>query len=207
MNPRTPIGHMQLVDAADPQAGNEDNAALRASVARPQVFAILFDRHYNAIWRYLCRRTGPTGADDLTGETFLRAFAKRAGYQPSPLGARPWLYGIATNLLREDSRREERQMRAYARAAQPLVDAGLDDDVNGRLDAASLGPAVLTALSRLDPHDRDTLMLLALTELGYAGIADATNVPVGTVRSRLNRARRLLRVELENQRPLERSDC
>jgi RNA polymerase sigma factor (sigma-70 family) len=184
-----------------------DNAALHASLTRPQAFALLFDRHYDAIWRYLCRRIGPTGADDLAGESFLRAFVKRSGYEPSPLGPRPWLYGIATNLLREQARREDRQMRAYARAAQPLVGMSDHEEVEGRLDAESLGPAVLAALARLESQDRDALLLLALTELGYDGIAIATGVPIGTVRSRLNRARRLVRVELESHLEPERSDC
>jgi RNA polymerase sigma factor (sigma-70 family) len=184
-----------------------DNAAVHASLMRPQAFALLFDRHYGAIWRYLCRRVGPTGADDLAGESFLRAFVKRSGYEPSPLGPRPWLYGIATNLLREQARREDRQMRAYARAAQPLVGMSAHEEVEGRLNAESLGPAVLAALARLESQDRDTLLLLALTELDYEGIAIATGVPVGTVRSRLNRARRLVRVELESHLEPERSDC
>jgi len=184
-----------------------DNAAVHASLTRPQAFAVLFDRHYDAIWRYLCRRVGPTGADDLAGESFLRAFVKRSGYEPSPLGPRPWLYGIATNLLREQARREDRQMRAYARAAQPLVGMSAHEEVEGRLDAESLGPAVLAALARLEAQDRDSLLLLALTELDYEGIAIATGVPVGTVRSRLNRARRLVRVELDCQLEPERSDC
>lgn len=98
-------------------------------------------------------------------------------------------------------------MRAYARAAQPLVDGPIYEDVDGRLDAESLGPVVAAALAGLEPSDRDTLLLLALTELGYDGIAVATGVPVGTVRSRLNRARRLVRAELERQLEPERSDC
>lgn len=190
-----------------------DNAALCASLTRPQEFSVLFDRHYEAIWRYLCGRVGPSGADDLAGESFLRAFVRRSSYEPSPLGPRPWLYGIATNLLREQARREDRQRRAYARAAQPLVDVpALDEEVEVRLDAASLAPAVLAALTQLDSADRDTLLLRALTELDYEGIAIATGVPVGTVRSRLNRARRLVRgvlerhLERDHLKP-ERSDC
>jgi RNA polymerase sigma-70 factor (ECF subfamily) len=184
-----------------------DNEAVRASLTRPQAFAVLFDRHYDAIWRYLCRRVGPTGADDLAGESFLRAFVKRSSYEPSSLGPRPWLYGISTNLLREQARRENRQMRAYARAAQPLVIVSADEEVEDRLDAESLGPVVMAALARLEPPDRDTLLLLALTELSYDGIATATGVPVGTVRSRLNRARRRIRSELEIHLEPERSDC
>lgn len=123
MNRWARIGHNYVMAPLDAVATSEDNAALRASLSRPEAFAVVFDRHYDAIWRYLCRRVGPTGADDLAGESFLRAFRKRADYEPCRLGPRPWLYGIATNLLREQARREERQMRAYARVAQPLVES------------------------------------------------------------------------------------
>ncbi len=207
MNRPATIGHMRVMGADEAATADQDNAAVRASLTRPQAFAVLFDRHYDAIWRYLCRRIGPTGADDLAGESFLRAFVKRGGYAPSPLGPRPWLYGIATNLLREQARREQRQMRAYARVAQPLVESSVYEDVDGRLDAELLAPAVAAGLAGLEPPDRDALLLLALTELGYEGIAIATGVPIGTVRSRLNRARRLVRGELQRRLEPERSDC
>ena len=207
MNLGGSIGHMQSMMESDVARASEDNAAVHASLARPQAFALLFDRHYEPIWRYLCRRIGPTGADDLAGEAFLRAFTKRSGYEPSPLGPRPWLYGIATNVLREQSRREGRQMRAYARAVQPLEESAAYEDVDGRLDAELLAPAVAAGLASLEPQDREALLLFALTELGYDGIAIATGVPIGTVRSRLNRARRLVRHELQRQLEPERSDC
>ncbi len=175
---------------------NSDADAVARSIERPSAFAILFDRHYPAIWRYLCRRAGPTAADDLAGETFLRAFAGRARYDGGQLDARPWLYGIATNLLREDARREGRQLRAYARAAEPSGGAGETEDAERRVDAQALAPRVVAALAELSPADRDALLLLALTDLDYDGIAIATGVPVGTVRSRLHRVRRRLRLEL-----------
>lgn len=174
-----------------------DRDPLAGSLERPVAFAGLFDRHYPAIWRYLCRRAGPTVADDLAGETFLRAFAGRAGYDGSQADARPWLYGIATNLLREDARREARQMRAYARAAGFEVGGGGLEDAEGRADARALAPRVVAALGEVSPADRDTLLLFALTDLDYEGVAVATGVPVGTVRSRLHRVRRRLRLELD----------
>jgi RNA polymerase sigma-70 factor (ECF subfamily) len=174
-----------------------DRDAVSRSVERPAAFAALFDRHYPAIWRYLCRRAGPTAADDLAGETFLRAFAGRARYDSAQVDARPWLYGIATNLLREDARREARQMRAYSRAAVSEVGAGGLEEADGRADASILAPRVVALLAELSAGDRDTLLLFALTDLDYEGVAVATGVPVGTVRSRLHRVRRRLRLELE----------
>jgi RNA polymerase sigma-70 factor (ECF subfamily) len=181
----------------------EDDHLIASSITQPLKFAALFDRHYRAIWRYLCRRVGPTLADDLAGETFLRAFVGRGGYLPGGLGARPWLYGIATNVLRENARREERYVRALTRAAGLEAATGDLEDVEGRVDAAALAPSVAVALSTLAPAERDALLLLALTELDYEGIAIATGVPVGTVRSRLHRARRRVRHELGFELDLE----
>ena len=181
----------------EPNRVTSDAIAIKNSLEDPDCFEVLFDRHYDAIWRYHSRRAGPALADELASETFVRAFAGRARYDPAHLDARPWLYGIATNLLRKHARAEARRRRAYARAAEPDETSGGLEGADGRADAAIRGPAVAAALARLQPRDRETLLLLAWTELDYEGIAIATSVPVGTVRSRLHRARRHLRIELE----------
>jgi RNA polymerase sigma factor (sigma-70 family) len=173
-----------------------DSGVIEESLIDPAVFAVLFDRHYERIWRYACRRAGPAVADELASETFVRAFAARAQYDRGRLDASPWLYGIATNLLRGHRRAEARRMRAYARAAEPAESPGGLDGVERRVDAAACAPRVAAALASLKPADRDAVLLLALGDLGYEAIAIATGVPVGTVRSRLSRARRQLQHEL-----------
>jgi RNA polymerase sigma factor (sigma-70 family) len=177
-------------------AQERDNRLVEESLANPAVFAVLFDRHYERIWRYACRRAGPAIADELASETFLRAFAARARYDRRQLDASPWLYGIATNLLRGHRRAEARRMRAYARAAGPVETHGGLDGVEQRVDAAAWAPRVVAALASLKGADRDAVLLLALADLDYEAIAIATGVPVGTVRSRLNRARRQLQQKL-----------
>jgi RNA polymerase sigma factor (sigma-70 family) len=177
-------------------ASTGDASIIRASLDEPAAFALLFDRHAAMIWRYARRRAGTTVVDEVVGETFLRAFAGREAYDLSQRDARPWLYGIATNVLRGHARQEERRHRAYARAAErDGVDGGLDR-AEARADAARRAPVIATALARLDPTERDTLLLFALTDLGYEGIAVAMDAPIGTVRSRLHRARRRMRIEL-----------
>lgn len=173
-----------------------DRELISRSLIDAREFAAVFDRHYDRIWRYLSRRSDPSCADDLASETFVRAFAARDRYDQTQTDASPWLYGIATNLLRERTRSESRRWRAYARAIESEAIHEGFDEADGRIDAGSLGPAVCAALARLAPQDRDALLLLALTELSYEGIAAATSVPVGTVRSRLHRARRQVRLEL-----------
>lgn len=174
----------------------DDTIAIAASLDQPAAFASLFDRHYEEIWRYLRRRAGRAVADELASETFTRAFAQRAGYDLAHADARPWLYGIATNLARRHVRGEARRLRAYARAAVPDDDGGGLDGADQRADAAAYTPAVAGALARLHPADRDALLLYAWAELDYEGIARATGVPVGTVRSRLHRARTRMRAHL-----------
>jgi RNA polymerase sigma factor (sigma-70 family) len=173
-----------------------DSGVIEESLIDPAVFAVLFDRHYDRIWRYACRRAGPAVADELASETFVRAFAARAQYDRGRLDASPWLYGIATNLLRGHRRAEARRMRAYARAVEPAEVHGGLDGVERRVDAAAWAPRVAAALASLKPADRDAVLLLALADLDYEAIATATGVPVGTVRSRLSRARRQLQHEL-----------
>lgn len=184
-----------MIEVEEPQV-QTDASIIELSQARPAAFETLFDRHHDAIWRYACRRAGAAVADEVASETFLRAFDARARYDLGQASARPWLYGIATNVLRKHARAERRRRRAYEKVAErDVVDDGLDG-VAGRLDARALRPAVRTALERLRPADREALLLLALTELDYEAIAVATDAPVGTVRSRIHRARRQLTAAL-----------
>jgi RNA polymerase sigma-70 factor (ECF subfamily) len=170
-----------------------DAQVIAASRVEPLVFAAVFDRHYDAVHRYLARRVGLDLADDLAAETFTTAFDVRRRYDTAHPDALPWLYGIATNILRHHRRGEARRLRAYARLNSP---ADVDDNLVGieaRLDAERAGPAIAQALMRLSAGERDVLLLFAWADLRYEEIAVALRIPIGTVRSRLNRARRRVR--------------
>ena len=186
-----------MAASTDLPVGRRDGDAIAASLREPGRFAVVFDRHYEEIASYLSRRAGRSLAEELASETFVRAFAARAGYDLAYSDARPWLYGIANNLLRKHARSEERRRRAYARAIEGDGFSDELDAVAGRVDASAEARVIAEALARLSPADRDTLLLFALTDLDYEGIAVATGVPVGTVRSRLHRVRRHLQSELE----------
>src|SRR3954471_17330354 len=148
-----------------------DAAAIKESLEEPGSFAVVFDRHHDAIWRYLCRRAGAAIADELAGETFLRAFAGRTGYDLARGDAGPWLYGIATNLLRRHARTELRRLRAYARAAEPeSVDDGFER-ADARLDAVARLSAA-AALERLSAADREPLLALRAERSGLRGRRD-----------------------------------
>lgn len=158
------------------------------------MFAVLFDRHHRVVHRYVSLRAGVEVGDDLMSETFLVAFESRASFDASRGDARAWLLGIATVLLRKHARIEAAAWRGMlaSHLAEVLDDNALDAAAS-RIDAAETVRRLGKALSRLPAGDRDVLLLHAWADLDYQGIADALGIPVGTVRSRLNRARRKLR--------------
>jgi RNA polymerase sigma-70 factor (ECF subfamily) len=171
-----------------------DAEAIRASLAQPEAFALLFDRHFDAVHGYAQRRVGPALADEIAAETFTRAFDRRRRYDGSRADARPWLLGIAANLLRRHWRTEKRRLDAYARSAG-RSDSELSEPVAADLAAA------LRALPR---REREPLLLLAWADLSYEEIALALDIPVGTVRSRISRGRERLRgPALDLHRPQE----
>lgn len=170
---------------------------IAASLTDPPAFAGLFDRHYAAIAGFLRRRLEWALADELAAETFLQAFDGRARYDVNRADARPWLFGIASNLLSRHRRGEERRLRAFARAGHMLEEEQGVEDVDQRLDAAAAAPVLAAALAALGVGDREVLLLYAWADLSYEEISVALRVPVGTVRSRLHRARERVRRELE----------
>lgn len=159
-------------------------------------FAALFDDHYPRLHRYLHRRVGPDLADDLASETFAEAIRRRDRYDPRRGAPGPWLYGIAHILLARHRRTERRQLAAYARTGVDPLARAEDDEAVSRADAATQGPALARALAGMSGRDRDVLLLFALADFGYADIAQALAMPVGTVRSKLHRSRRRLRAAL-----------
>jgi RNA polymerase sigma-70 factor (ECF subfamily) len=174
-----------------------DAQAIQASLSDPEAFAVLFDRHFVAIHGYAQRRVGPDLADEIAAETFTRAFDRRRRFDLAHESARPWLLGIAANLLRRHWRSEKRRLDAYARSTG-RGDMALSEPVAADLAAA------LRSLSR---REREPLLLLAWADLSYEEIAVALELPVGTVRSRISRARAGLRkTDLDSYRPREASD-
>jgi RNA polymerase sigma-70 factor, ECF subfamily len=178
-------------------AGNSDAQLIERSVTCPEDFAQIFDRHAASIHGYLRRRIGRPEADDLLAETFLVAFERRRRYDPTVADARPWLFGIATNLLRRYARAEARAYRALARTGVDRIAAVMEDQVAERVDAGAAYRALAGSLAKLSRGDRDAILMYAWAELSYEQIAQALDIPVGTVRSRLHRVRRQLRTALD----------
>ncbi|KJQ55381.1 RNA polymerase sigma factor [Microbacterium sp. SA39] len=126
-------------------------------------------------------------------ETFLVAFERRSAYDVTVLNARPWLLGIATRLMRKHVRVEAIAWKGVSADLAAQIVPDLIEQAGARIDAERLARRLTKALRRLSKADRDTLLLYAWSDLDYASIASAMQVPIGTVRSRLSRARRHLR--------------
>ena len=171
----------------------DDAAVIESSWLEPERFAVLFDRHAPHIHRYLARRAGRQVADDLVAETFLTAFAKRDRYDLGYSDARPWLYGIATNLVGQQRRDEARQYRIRQTAAAEPGVPGHAEQVAADVTAQAMRTLLDTALAALSAGDRDVLLLIAWEQLTYQEVSRALAIPAGTVRSRLHRARTKVR--------------
>jgi RNA polymerase sigma factor (sigma-70 family) len=178
-----------------------DNVLIERSLTVPAAFAGIYDRYAGAVHRYLARRIPWSVAEDLTGETFLIAFRQRHRYQLDQADALPWLYGIATNLVHRHRRTEVRMYRALARTGvDPLVEHDTDRVV-ARAAATAATRRLAAALAKLPAGERHVLLLVAWQELGYAEVARALDIPIGTVRSRLHSARGRLRRALADLNP------
>ncbi|TMR09869.1 RNA polymerase sigma factor [Nonomuraea turkmeniaca] len=162
----------------------------------PAAFSTLFDRHAPELHRYVTRRLGDSLADDVVAETFLAAFRRLGRYDTAHRDARPWLYGIAANLIGKHRRAEVRAYRALARSGVDPVAESYAERVESRVSARAAHRDLAGALAVLSPEDREVLLLIAWADLSYEGVARALGIPVGTVRSRLHRARRKTRAAL-----------
>ncbi|HEY3144148.1 MAG TPA: sigma-70 family RNA polymerase sigma factor [Acidimicrobiales bacterium] len=174
--------------------GSSDTDSVVGSVERPELLETVFDQHHGVIWAYLARRAGRERADELAGDVFVTAFARRRTFDPELGSVRAWLYGIASNLLRTRLRSEARAGKAFARAAteQVRVVTPIDETDDAFANQSRLAQ-VVAALAELGQVDREVLTLFAWERLSYEEIAIVLDVEVGTVRSRLSRARGRLR--------------
>lgn len=175
------------------EARLSDTALVGRSLSDPEAFAALFDRHAASIHRYAARRLGTEAADDVMAETFTVAFQRRHDYDLERADARPWLYGIATNLIRNHRRAEARRWRAMAREAAGPGHEPEADSAAARVTAQAARGDLARVLAGLPSRQRDVLLLYAWAELEYEEIAQALGLPIGTVRSRLHRARNAMK--------------
>ena len=165
----------------------------RAAAGETAAFGTLFDRHARTVYNYCFRRTGNwSQAEELAAIVFLEAWRRHADLRIVRDDALPWLLGVAPNVLR-NSRRSQRRYRAALARLPHERGEDFANDVDERLDDERQMRAVLRALDKLSRADQDVLALCVWEELSYEQAALALDMPVGTVRSRLSRARARLR--------------
>jgi len=188
-----------MVTAVAERAGEAmDSEIIRGSWQAPDRFGELYHRYATVLYGYACQRVGMAEAEDLVAETFLAAFAQRHRYDLKRSSAKPWLFGILTNKIARHSRSERIHYRGYARSWQAPVVDGVDERIVEQVTARAQRARLATALCRLSRADRSVLLLVAWGQLSYDEVAEAMSIPVGTVRSRLNRARRKVREALDD---------
>ena len=159
---------------------------------------ILYERYFDALFRYAAGRVGRQAAEDVVAETFLIAFTRRAAFDPSHVSALPWLIGIATNLLRSQRRAERKHLATDPGRINPRgpPDLGLDNTIS-RADAVAVRGAVMRAVRRLGPSEREAFLVHALAGLEGAELGVALGVSSSAAAVRLHRARTKLRMTLE----------
>jgi RNA polymerase sigma factor (sigma-70 family) len=177
--------------------GASDADVIAASLEDGELFAEVLVRHRSAVFGFITRQMPRDDAADLTSEVFAKAFSLRAAYDTSRSSALPWLLGIAHNVVGDHYRR--REVRVRHQSSLLAIEEVEDDpylDVVNRLAIEKQREHIVEALSRLEPRDRDVLILTALGDMTYAEVAETLNIPIGTVKSRLSRARSRMRLFL-----------
>jgi RNA polymerase sigma-70 factor (ECF subfamily) len=189
-NPPRLVGHEEAVEVDDSVLWS------RARSGDSEAFGMLFERHGRTIYNYCFRRVGSWAvAEDLVSIVFLEAW-RRADKQLPSGKELPWLFGIATNVVRNRRRSERRYAAALRRVSQPTVEPSFADDSDERIDDEELMGQAVALLARLPRREQEVFALCAWFALSYEDAAIALRIPVGTVRSRLSRARaRLLELD------------
>lgn len=155
-----------------------------------EAFAELYDSYARAVYNHALRLTGDwSEAEEAMSETFLAAWRAREAVEPEGGSLKPWLLGIATHKARNANRGIRRRIAFLARSPEPRPVEDFADETAGRIDDARRLALVHNALRRLRRQDREVLALCVASGLDYQQAAEALGIPVGTVRSRLSRAR------------------
>jgi RNA polymerase sigma-70 factor (ECF subfamily) len=169
------------------------------------VFAELFDRHAGGVYSHAFRLTWSwSTAEDVVALTFLEAWRLRHKVEPEGGSLLPWLLGIATNVARNTTRAARRYQAALARLHADQATPDFAQDVVNRVDDTRAVAAARAALERLRPGERDVVALVVWAGLDQASAAEALGISVGTVRSRLSRARAKLRATRDSAAAQER---
>ena len=167
----------------------------QAASGSDAAFGALFERHASAVYNYCFRRVANwAAAEDLMAATFLEAWRRRDEVQLTRESIRPWLLGVATNLIRNDWRSRRRRDAALRRVALTTLTSidGPADEIAAKLEDERRMKELLHQLSLIPTDQQEVIALVLWSELSYEEAATTLGVPIGTIKSRLSRARRRL---------------
>ncbi|WP_089213948.1 RNA polymerase sigma factor [Streptosporangium subroseum] len=165
----------------------------------PELFTAVYDRYFRDIYLYATGRLDVQAGEDIAAETFCVAFRDRERFNPERGSLRPWLFGIATNLMARHRRKEARHYRALARVRVEPVPDSHENRVISSVTAERMKPQLVKALAALNQGERDVVMLVSLGQLSHQEVAEALGVSYGTVGSRLSRARKKLHNAIDQE--------
>jgi RNA polymerase sigma-70 factor (ECF subfamily) len=181
----------------------------RIRAGDPEAFRALFDEHARSVYNHAFRLTGNWAtAEDVVSLTFLEAWRlrERVDVGPEAGSLRPWVLGVATNVALNARRAARRHAAALARMSAPDIVPDHAEEVAARVDDRALVARTVAALATLRTAEREVLALCGWSGLDYAEAAQALSIPIGTVRSRLSRARaKLARLLGDDWEPVARS--
>lgn len=175
-------------NAASETAPSDADLIGRSLAGNDEAFVELVRRHTDAISSFLVRRVGAVAAEDLLAEVWIAAFASRHSYDQSRANARPWLFGVALNMVRRFWRARPGEDLMPDVIEAPSVDPW--PTVNERVDGVMI---LRDVLARLRGEQREVLFLAVWEELNIAEAAEVLGIPAATARSHLHRARVALR--------------
>lgn len=171
----------------------EDDLRGRLRAGEREAFAELYEQCARIVYRHALRLTGDwSTAEEVMSDTFLAAWQGRERLSEGEGSPLPWLLGIATHKCENARRGLRRRLAFLARQPRPPVVADFAPETAGRIDDARRLAVVQDALGHLRRQEREVLSLCVWSGLDYQQTAEALGVPVGTVRSRLSRARKKL---------------
>ena len=160
-------------------------------------FGLLFDRHAKRVYNHCFRRTADWSvAEDLTSVVFLEAWRKRKDLRLHSDSILPWLLAVANNCLRNTERSRRRYRRLLAKLPRAFDIQDPDIDIAGRIDDEKQMRNVLESVRQLRAEDQEIIALCDWTGLSHQEASTALGIPVGTVKSRLSRARERLRDQI-----------
>lgn len=165
----------------------------RAQQGDADSFGILFERHAPTVLQFCFRRTADAAlAEDLTSIVFLEAWRKRGNLELFQESARPWLLGVALNVVRSQHRAQRRYADALSRLPAPDLPEPESERAIAQIDAQREMQLLLETVSKLNRREREVLELCVWAELSPEEAATSLGISVGAVRTRLSRARRRL---------------